>query len=273
MRYNYWTLRYLPDAVRGEFVNVGLIVGRDGADWSMRSIETFDRASRLGGDLATARSWVSSIRANLARTSRDYLALDRVGASEAWVNDMRTFHNNCVQVSDALPVVADSAEEAVALLFDRLVSEPPRTKRSTSHSRAVTRLREAYAQRLPDLSLLNRVRVHSGRQQMDFDFALADGSIQQLSRVWAFDLKDSALQVDRVQAWGFRIEELRDNGGELTASGGQSFEVSHDVPVRVLYVPPSNAEGNESLEVARDAWKRIDAQAMPVSRADELVLA
>lgn len=272
MRYNYWTLRYLPDPVRGEFVNIGVIVGRDGADWSIRSIESFDRASRLGGDLSTARTWVRSLRSTIVQVNRDcHLDIATVGASEDWIVRLRGFHNNCVQISDALPVVADSADEAMDLLFDRLIVEPRPQSRSTSHGRAVARLREAYQARFGSgVDLLNKVCVRSGRQTMDFDFALSDGSIQQLSKVWAFDLKDPSLQVDKVQAWGFRVEELRSSGGHLSIRE-QTLEVDSGVPVRVLYVPPRTANGNESLAVARDAWDRIEAQAFSVDDVERLV--
>ncbi|NKS66341.1 DUF3037 domain-containing protein [Rhodococcus hoagii] len=273
MRYNYWTLRYLPDAVRGEFVNIGLIVGRDGADWSMRSIESFNRASRLGGDLSVAHSWIKTLRSTFASAnSGDYLTRVGSGVSEDWIVRLRGFHNNCVQISEPLPVVASSANEAVDLLFDRLVVEPVQQKRNTSRGHALTALRNAYLRQFDEEALLSRVRVRSGRQGMDFDFALTNDSIEELSKVWTFDKKDLNRQVDQVQAWGFRVEELRNHGGELETDR-RAYEVPSDVPVKVLFVPPRTDEGHETLAIARDAWTRIDATALPITQARELVLA
>jgi hypothetical protein len=36
MLYNYWVVRYVPNVARGEFTNIGLVVGADGADWTTR---------------------------------------------------------------------------------------------------------------------------------------------------------------------------------------------------------------------------------------------
>ncbi|MQP33166.1 DUF3037 domain-containing protein [Rhodococcus erythropolis] len=276
MRYLYWTLRYLPDAVRGEFVNIGVIVGRDGQDWAIRTIENFERASRIGGDLSVAKRWAHSLRqdieanshrAHLAYTGKDF------AATEGWLDRMREFHNNSIQVSEAMPVVAQTANEGADLLYARLVVDPARAVRSTSHTRAVARLTEAYSDISDDYNVLKRVKVNSGRQSMDFDFALTNRRIEHLSRVWSFDVKDPSTQVEKVQAWGFRIEQLRESGGELTAANEKTIHVDQDVPVRILYVPPNNAAGLESLDIARDAWNRIEAKAFPIEHARQLVAA
>lgn len=45
--YQYWLIRYVPNAVRGEFVNIGVLVGMDGKDWALRTVDSFTRASLL----------------------------------------------------------------------------------------------------------------------------------------------------------------------------------------------------------------------------------
>ena len=265
MRYNYWTMRYLPDPARGEFVNIGLLVGQDGADWAVRTVHSFDRVSRLGGDLNVARHWSSNFREMVAANTD---ALAGIVISQGTINSLRGFHNNAVQLSAPLPVVAESAEAAIEVLYDRLVLEPAHSPRSTSHSRAVRTLGEAYGQLRPTLSLCKRVKVRAGRQSLDFDFALKGNRIEELSRVWSFDLKDMDPQVEKVQAWGFRLQELREGGGELT--GEQQLAIDQDVPVKVLYVPPKTAAQRESLDLAQDAWKKVEAKAYPLDQAREL---
>lgn len=266
MRYNYWTLRYLPDPGRGEFVNIGLLVGRDGADWAVRTVQTLDRASRLGGDLNVVRDWTKHLK---LMVSQDEHVLTGIVMNEHRIREWIGFHNNSVQISTPRPVVASSATQALDLMFDRLVVEPTRTTRSTSYSRAVSTLGDAYKRIRPDVALRKRVKITAGRQTLDFDYALANDRIQELSRVWAFDLKDMDPQIEKVQAWGFRIEELRGGGG-FTA-GQDQLKVTPEVPVKVLYVPPKTALQRESLELAKDAWERIDAEFLPLDRADELV--
>ncbi len=270
MRYMYWTLRYLPDAVRGEFVNIGLIAGRDGADWAIRSVSSFNRTSRLGGDLSVARRWITSLKQDVNHSDVGQLAYAGIGMNEQRLERMRALHNNSVQLSDPLPVIANSAREAVDLLFERLVVEPEPRSRSNSYQRAVENLRNAYGTYRADLNLMHKVKVQSGRQAMDFDFALQGQQIEQLSRVWAFDLKDLDTQIEKIQAWGFRIEELRAHGGDIFETD-RVIHVEPDVPVKVLYVPPKTSSANESLEVARDAWDRINARVFPLSQVGALV--
>lgn len=272
VRYRYWTLRYLPDAVRGEFVNIGLIAGCDGADWAIRTISSFTRASRIGGDLSNARSWAKS----LERTVKDAkkaqaLQLSNVGISEAWLAERKAFHNNAVQLSEAMPVVAATAEAAVELLYPLLVTDPEPIKRSSAHARALEELKSAYQSLRGDRELLNKVKVKSGVQSMDFDFALSGQTIEQLSRVWTFEQKNAEAQLDKIQAWGFRVEQLRDQGGTLLTPDSRSIYVDPDVEVRVLYVPPPRTVERDTFMAALDSWQRIDAEALPVERAAELV--
>ncbi|MFI8565687.1 DUF3037 domain-containing protein [Rhodococcus sp. NPDC078407] len=268
MRYSYWILRYLPDAGRGEFVNIGLLVGRDGADWAARTVESFDRASRLGGSLDSAKSWAHSIESLAAR---EVEALSGLVLSEHTVHDWVGFHNNVVQLSAPLPVVAESAEAAIDLLYPRLVLEHEKAARSTSHYAALAKLEAAYNRIRPDLALTRKVKVRAGKQTLDFDFALSGPRVEEVSRVWAFDLKETTPLVDRVLAWGFKMHELRSSGGEVR--GPNRLEVARDVPVKVLYVPPRNADQIASFEVALDAWKTIGAVSFPVDRADQLARA
>ena len=52
-KYAYALLRFVPDPIKGEFVNIGIIAGSDEEDrWEIRTIDRAGRATQL----ATATS-------------------------------------------------------------------------------------------------------------------------------------------------------------------------------------------------------------------------
>src|SRR5918994_1994334 len=48
VRYLYSVIRFVPDPIRGEFVNVGILAGSDeSSEWELRTVENLRRARSL----------------------------------------------------------------------------------------------------------------------------------------------------------------------------------------------------------------------------------
>jgi len=111
----------VPDPVRGEFVNIGVIAG-GGADWSFRRVSNLGRAAQLGGSATTANPFLQRIAASIeARVPGELGAPFGKGD----VEDLRVRMNNLVQLSEARPVLAVTSEEAVNLAFELMVVDSP----------------------------------------------------------------------------------------------------------------------------------------------------
>ena len=51
MRYMYSVIRFVPDPIRGEFVNVGVLAGSDeSSEWDLRMVESLKRAGDVDSD-------------------------------------------------------------------------------------------------------------------------------------------------------------------------------------------------------------------------------
>ena len=64
MRYTYSVIRFVPDPVRGEFVNVGVLAGSDeSSEWELRTVENLKRARAVDdkGLLGLVWSFVNDI--------------------------------------------------------------------------------------------------------------------------------------------------------------------------------------------------------------------
>lgn len=117
-----WSLiRYVPNAITGEFVNVGVIAGRDD-DWACRVAVDWTRAAALdlNGTKDHARTFIHD---DIERTIAT--------ASDEWLSELpQEGGRSIVQVTAPMPVAADTAARAIELVYPHLVSERPGPPRS-----------------------------------------------------------------------------------------------------------------------------------------------
>lgn len=274
VQYRYWIVRYVPDAARGEFVNVGIVVGRDGGDWALRRANSLRRASRLGGNASTLEPWLT----RLGRVIADHQSPPLFGSlverplSSAWMSHLGGRLNNAVQLSDATPIEAESAEEAASFLYPFLIAEVAVRPGVRTRSRLVRDLRDHYlfdANLTYGQGLVYRPRASVGRQRGRFDFAVIGDRVSQLSQVWSFDVKDTDNLEQEIQSWSFLVERLRHDGGQIaTKSEGQLQvdQIAPVVPISVVYQAPregSSAERSDVYLAAREAWNFLGVTAVP----------
>ena len=277
--YQYWVLRYVPDTLRGEFVNVGVVVGDGSNDWAIRRVQSLGRASKLGGDAKRAAGWLSRIESRFPSDSPNYRLFESAGniypSSDqpigVWLESTRARLNNSVQISAPVPVAAASAREAVDRLFRVLVLDPEIKHHGTRRNQAVRDLGEAFwtdaVRRKREIQ--RDVKLRASRQGARFEYAIGDGRIEQLSRVVSFDRQAIEPLLQDIQAWSFAVGVLRDQGGQVLNPARKNNAVSpvaNDVPIRVLYVPPTNDSQTEALRVAEDAWGALDVKAFEVGQ-------
>ena len=292
MRYNYWLLRYVPDTLRGERINLGVLVGRDGGDWALRRVRSFARANRLGGDAARVAPWLDW----LAREIEDYQAppllaepaegygqnwslagSDAEAFSSARVRRLQSRLNNSIQISDPTAVEGESAQSTAAFLFNFLVSEMSISPRSTTRRRLVAELRQQYeAVALVDVgrTLETRPIANVGLQRGRFDFAVVNDEVNQLSQVWSFDLSDTEKLEQDIHAWSYLVTRIRDDGGNLGRRNGlHGRRIGSDVPITAVYQTPAHYKKNAQMDVfhaAREAWSDLNVNLVPSEELDRV---
>jgi|GEM_PF-1479157 len=281
-RYFYWLVRYVPDAVRGERVNVGVVVGRDGADWAMRRVTNLHRASRLGGNASAIRPWLDRVERVIADYREPPLFADadverlgsRVGVP--WMEGLSSRLNNTVQVGEAVPFLARSAESGARLLYRTLVQEPPPVSRSHTRMSIVSDMNELFV-RVANLedgnNLLRRPVTQVGKQRGRFDFAVLGSRREQLSQAFAFDVRDMRVLEQELQSWNFIVSCIRNDGGKI-ARGGEGDGVSLDPSVAITAVydrapgVTATAERRDVFEAAREAWGALEVTMVPRAELD-----
>ncbi|MDQ6945670.1 MAG: DUF3037 domain-containing protein [Actinomycetota bacterium] len=276
MRFVYSIVRFVPDPARGEFVNVGAIVGsEESSEWQYRQIENPTRARALD-----ERQTLDAVWSFLDRVGRQIDDFERAGEtlfdpgvelSEAWMERLYVDHRNVVQLSRPTPMVAASADEAMDRIFDDLVVDPARRRHSFQKKHAaLAAVRAAYRAHSVEKTknLRERVSLQTDHHRERFDFAVTNGKVVQLTHTWSFQVPDQEQLAEQVKAWGWTVRDVRRGGGQIGASTGETWDVAPNVDIEVVYVPPVFEERAPSLRDALAVFTDVGAQFHPIDGAD-----
>jgi hypothetical protein len=261
MPYQFSLIRFVPDTARGEFVNIGAIAGDETADdWSLRWISNFARAKAIDAQelLPTAKAFTAVLDARFAALDRP--TLDTRPPTLAWLRQLAIEMNNVIQVTEPAPVVADSAEAALDLVFERLLVDPAKTTyRFKKKNEAQAVVRRAYANNaVPSSAIKERVTITSAGFDTGFDFAVHNGRAVQLVQCWSFELPNQAELAEEVKAWAWVTRHIRDQGGVATSLDG--MDVPRDLDIAVVYIPPTEADA-AAFEQARSVFAELSVTA------------
>lgn len=276
MRYMYSAIRFVPDPVRGEFVNVGILAGSDeSSEWDIRMLENLKRARSLDDEVLLPLVWhfiddigrkvnryTEAIQTNLFETDEERL-------SEEWLTRLSEEARNVVQLSAPAVIVADDIDEAINILFDQLIVEPearrfPFKKKNV----ALAATRRAYREAGLRVSehFVEGVNVKGQHHKERFDFVVANGSAVQLAQTWSFQVPNQEDIAEQVKAWAWTVSDIRKHGGTAEAEARQ-IAVPPDVDIEVVYVPPTVDGPRQVLNEALAAFETIKVKAVESERA------
>ncbi len=282
MRFTYSVVRFVPDPGRGEFINIGAIVGSEVAgEWDVRQVDNLVRARHL--DDKKALSGAMDFLDEVGRRIDNYLALeedelDELPGSELpsdqWLEDLSLSMRNIVQLSPPVPVSADTLEDAMAMVFDELIVDPRVAGLDyRRRTRAQSALRAAYqhAQLKRGSTYFEKVLIEAQGATERLDFVVANGRAVQLAQAWSFEVPKQPELARRVRAWGWTMSKLRSGGGRVVVEGRPSSTIPSDIDLEVVYVPPVAEDGGVSaFDEALAVFSDIGANPVPIEHAEDV---
>jgi len=275
MRYVFSIIRFLPDPFRGEFINVGAIVGSDeSSEWAIRQVENPLRARHLdeAGSLSAVWAFVDRIGRDIDAYEEMIEGLAGTSPapvpSEPWLEQLRVRSTDVVQLSPSSVLVADSLEDAVDLVFDQLIVDPAKRAGSVTKHPALAALRRAY--RVAGIAdLLEGATLHAGAHRERLDFGVANGRVVQITQAWSFAVVDQESLARAIRAWGWAVREARENGGALHV-GERTYAVPTGVDVEVVAIPPRTGVRADALQDARSVFEAIKAREVALDDAPQV---
>lgn len=287
MRFVYSLVRFVPDPARGEFVNVGAIVGsEESSEWQVRQVENPVRARTLDESNSLDAVWTFLDRVGSSideyEAAVDQLFDPSVELSEVWLDRLHADHRNLVQLSQPAPMVADSAEEALDRVFELAILDPAQRRYvfQKKHT-ALAAVRKAYKERSirKGEDFIERVQITTQHHRGRVDFAVVNGRALQLTHTWSFQIPDQAGLADQVRAWGWIMHDAQRGGGVAIGRQGREYAVAEDVDIEVVYIPPLDHHPLDAYEGALDVFDTLgvryttaDEAGLVADKADELLL-
>ena len=276
MRYVYSVIRFVPDPIKGEFVNVGLIAGsEDSSEWGLRTVENQKRARQLDqrGVLPAVFRFISDVGSRLDNYTEavEMDAQSPEAISEKWLGDMFAISRNVVQLSPPTPVVADSLEGVFELLTPQFLLDPERRIGSPNKHPALAAVRRAYRDTglLGGAHLAERAEVIGLHHRDVFDFVVANGRAVQLTHTFSFQVPSPFLS-ERLKAWAWTVRDIRQSGAEAKIGNERIVEVPATVDIEGVYVPPAAGASHALVDEALSAFRAINVQPVEFSHAEDV---
>jgi hypothetical protein len=276
-RYVYSLVRCVPDPQTGEFVNVGAIAGDPVAgDWSMRQVSNESRVRKLAGPLQldAVHRFLTEVGVQID-DMRSQMEHDSTVAllDENWLQSLHYDHRNVVQLSPPTPMMADSAEQALDVLFAGPVIDPQlqaREKIVTKLS-VISDLREAYRRAaVADRLIQPRPELYVGQHvHTMLDFAIVAGQAVQLTQGWSFRRSGVDEVSTQVKAWAYAVGLLRNREeARIVSASDQVSRIAPDVDVEVVVARPQTAEQVRAYEEAEQVFTRLGASIRGLNEVD-----
>lgn len=257
-KYQYSIIRFVPSPVRGEFVNLGLLLGSDQTgEWWIDVVGSRSRATKLDDDgvLPFVATDIQRLQSLVESYSDPDLLSPEITISEQWLSELSRDSQNQLQFSKPNSVIGETIEEAFEKLWGLLVVEPIPTKRQSMTKATVTARYVTALERLQLHSgnLKRRARLETSRTHTNIDVAVHNGVVKDITQCWSLQIKAAEPLLNEIKAWGWTIKTLRDQGGKIF-SDNKEITVPHDVRVGVIYAPTDDTDlKDEAFEVFTDS--------------------
>ena len=277
MRFVYSIIRFVPEPSRGEFVNVGAVVGsEETSEWAIRQVSNPVRARAIDERQVLDRVWGFFTRVGQtideweAATETPNLFGEVKELSEDWLAELYQRHRNIVQLTAPTPMVADDAESALDRVFDEMILDPAqRTHPFEKKHRALGAVRRAYKDNLITRGhgLYERSVLRSAHHRERFDFAVGNGTAVQLTQTWSFQVPDQESLAEQVKAWGWTVADVQRAGGQIALLDGRTVEVPREVDISVVYVPPQEGQQASALSDALYVFDTLKVEPFTIEEA------
>ncbi len=133
-KYQYSVIRFVPSPTRGEFVNLGIIVGSDATDeWTMDLVGKKNRAAKLddAGILPLVSTELERLQLRFPSDDEETPFNNGPEISEVWLAEMASQCRNVVQYTPPQPILASDATTAMEKLWTMFIVDHVRQKRES----------------------------------------------------------------------------------------------------------------------------------------------
>lgn len=274
MKFLFSVLKFVPDSVRGEFINIGAIVGSDESnEWGLRIIDNYSRAKKIDSSdmLPAVINHVTTLASEIDdfNASQNSMLPNSTEINSAWLQNLRDASQNLLQLTSPTPIIANDINHAFDVIFDEFILEPEsRRFPFKKKTEAMFMLRKAFLENglKKNHDFFEKIEIQGPHHRGNFDFAVANGKVVQLSQGLSFQLPNERELAENVKAWAWSVQDIRSKGGVASARG-REIKVPSDVDIVVAYIPPAQDAAQGVLTEALSAFNEVGVRAF---QADQI---
>ncbi|MDK8450868.1 hypothetical protein [Corynebacterium mastitidis] len=273
MRYTYWTIQAHPDPTLLLSFGVGVILVEESTGDCV--VHTVERVSDLpvrtdlGHQIIEALARVRSLFRRSAER-RGGIELSPQDSPTSLANTLVERWNNYLTVDRPRYVSARDIDSAAQLVFGLYIPPSGTGHRAASGRDLRQRVLDSY-RAIPtlDKALHRSPEFFSATRSGRFDLAVVtpDKNPVELSSVFSFTGSDPHGLRTRIEAWNYRVDGLRSEGGFLHTPGG-TIPVTEDTPIAVIYRAPREERFAEVFRQTQRQWGLINVRPVPHHEVD-----
>jgi len=220
-QYTYQIIRYLPDRVSGEFVNVGLVMfNAEEKFLQAKTIRKIGRVKHLFPQVAS-----TSFTRKLKKISDKFNSINSKWKTELDFNKFAEIKSvtkmvfpdddSAVIFSPVLTGIDISLESAFEDLYDRLINQHNQDQDKYLTDKEVWQKHyKSYFDQYEYKSQITTKTVKTAGDELNFDFAVKNGKWNYLEPV-TFDLSNPNNVKDKVYKWMGKLNELDSSAEEF----------------------------------------------------------
>lgn len=260
MRFDYWTIRVVPEPMGITSIGIGVIVMdpcSGAAEIRMRD----DRQQFAGFQYEEAiHRLIRQLKAEIQEfvSTQAPLGFDEKLTLPGYLGFLSDHWMNLIRVDEVKSMDAIDLEAAVDLLFSRLIGGPVSLLRPKSVSDIRQAVRSRY-RTYPGLSraVYEHVEATIALRGLDLNLAVI-GRDEVVELNQAFNLQSLRPRKTReaIENWTLKVEKLRNRGGVLEVDGGRR-DLYEDVQVAAVVSRPTTELQNRNLELFKGFCKEL----------------
>lgn len=274
MRFQYWTIQATPDPTLLMTFGVGvLVVDSESQDFQVKFI---NRLESMPNSVPNRKAILNATRhleaeLNAMRSNLFGIEFTDFDSPSSYASQISNHWNNLISVDHPRFMSASNLGQAADLLFRHYIENKEASAPLKNISTLRTTVRKTY-ESVPVIeeNLHSDPLIESNFLEGYFDLAVVreDNRIFELNSSFTFLPQQARANKEKIEAWNFRISQIRNDGGLLFLDG-KSIQIDKHAPVVVTYSAPVTEQQRELYEPVFKQWNALEILAVPETKLRE----
>lgn len=271
MRFDYWTVQATPDATLLHTFGVGVIVADPGTGEATSRFLPKDSLPSATEDATASIAATTRMLKELINKHSGFsngLVFDREDTLRGRLSMLARDWSNIITIDTPRSISANSLTDATEQLFSLFIKRPTAAPQHRPITRLQNTVHETYtAHPRIQRALVPKAKLNTVASTDTLDLAVADidSQVFEINTSFNFNRNDPQNLKDKIDAWNYRIRELRANGGSLN-SNKEPIEIPSTANVVIAYIKPETDRQQEVFEHAASQWQRLDVTPLTASQ-------